>query len=62
MPTDKIIGMYSNWVVIERSFKTVQKSQCFILNGIRQKVCFGEVPENKKVGLMKSMNKLRRIK
>lgn len=49
--------MYSNWVTIERSFKTVQKSQCFIFDSMRQKVCFGEVPENKKIGLMRSINR-----
>ena len=54
MQTNKIIAAYSNWRIIERTFKTVQKSQCFVIDGMRKKVCVGEVPEGKRRGLLES--------
>ena len=54
VPTDRIIAAYSNWRIIERTFKTVQKAFCFIQDGSRKKVCVGEVPEGKRQGLLES--------
>lgn len=55
MPTDKIIAAYSNWRIIERSYKTYQRVEQFFTHGdLKRKICVSDVPPQIHQSLLES--------